>query len=88
MSYPVQYPGADKKLPAGLLAILLGSFGIHKFFLGYTSAGIVTLLITLLTCGIGGAIMHVIGIVEGVIYLTRSDPEFVTTYVYNKKEWF
>ena len=88
MSYPVQYPGADKKIPAGILAIVLGAFGIHKFILGYTSAGIVTLLITLLTCGIGGAVMHVIGIVEGVIYLTKTDPEFYAIYVQGKKEWF
>jgi TM2 domain-containing membrane protein YozV len=88
MSYPVQYPGADKKVPAGILAILLGSLGIHKFILGYTNAGIVTLLISLLTCGVGAAIMHIIGIVEGVIYLTKSDPEFVATYVQGRKEWF
>ncbi len=88
MSYPIQYPGADKKLPAGLLAILLGAFGVHKFYLGYTNAGIVTLLITLLTCGIGGGVMHIIGIIEGILYLTKSDPEFVTAYVHNRKEWF
>lgn len=88
MSYPVQYPGADKKIPAGILAILLGAFGIHKFILGYTGAGIATLLITLLTCGLAAPIMHVIGIVEGVIYLTKTDPEFVNTYVYGKREWF
>ena len=76
--------GADKKIPAGILAILLGGLGIHKFYLGYTNAGIIQLVISLCTAGIGG----VIGIVEGIIYLTKSDEDFVNTYVVGKKEWF
>lgn len=83
-----QIPGADKKLVAGILAILLGGLGIHKFFLGYQKAGIIMLLVTILTCGFGGAIMGIIGIVEGIIYLTKTDAEFVATYVNGKKEWF
>jgi TM2 domain-containing membrane protein YozV len=86
--YPVQYPGSEKKLLAGILGIVLGAFGVHKFVLGYTNAGIAMLLITLLTCGLAAPIMHVIGIIEGIIYLTRTDPEFVNTYVYSRKEWF
>jgi hypothetical protein len=46
------------------------------------------LLATLLTCGIGGAVMGVIGLVEGIIYLTKSDEEFISTYVISKKGWF
>jgi len=41
-----------------------------------------------LTCGIGGCVMHVIGLIEGIIYLTKSDEEFVATYVASKKGWF
>jgi TM2 domain-containing membrane protein YozV len=83
-----QIPGADKKLVAGLLGIFLGSLGIHKFVLGYTTPGVIMLLVTLLTCGIGGSVMWVIGLIEGIIYLTKTDEEFVATYINGKKEWF
>ncbi|MBD3883351.1 TM2 domain-containing protein [Phormidium tenue FACHB-886] len=81
-------PGAEKKIAAGICGILLGGLGIHKFVLGYTTEGIVTLLITVLTCGFGGAVMGIIGLIEGIIYLTKSDEEFVSTYVAGKKGWF
>ncbi|MCE0522456.1 MAG: TM2 domain-containing protein [Methylacidiphilales bacterium] len=83
-----QIPGAEKKIVAGILAILLGQLGIHKFYLGYTTAGIIMLLITVLTCGFGGAVIWIIGLIEGIIYLTKTDEEFVATYVNGKKEWF
>lgn len=83
-----QIPGAEKKLVAGILAILLGAFGIHKFYLGYTQAAVIMLVATVITCGFAGAIMSIIGIVEGIMYLTKSDQEFVDMYVVGKKEWF
>jgi TM2 domain-containing membrane protein YozV len=76
--------GADKKLAAGICGILLGGFGVHKFILGYTTEGIIQLVITLVTCGMGS----IIGLVEGIIYLTKSDEEFVRTYIQNKRGWF
>ena len=79
---------ASNKIAAGICGILLGGFGVHKFILGYTGAGLVMLLITVLTCGIGGVVFSVIGLIEGVIYLTKSDEEFVLTYVDGRKEWF
>lgn len=79
-----QLPGADKKLVAGICGILLGGFGVHKFILGYTTEGIIQIVITILTCGAGG----IIGIIEGIIYLTKSDEEFVATYIQNKRGWF
>ena len=79
---------ASKKIAAGVCAILLGSLGIHKFILGYTGAGLIMLLVTVLTCGIGGCVMWIIGLIEGIIYLTKPDEEFVRTYVDGRKEWF
>jgi len=76
--------GADKKVAAGICGILLGGLGVHKFILGYTTEGIIQLVIGVVTCGIGG----IIGLVEGIIYLTKSDEEFVRTYIQNKKGWF
>lgn len=74
----------NKKLLAGILAIVIGSLGIHKFILGYTQAGIIQIVISVVTCGIGG----IIGIIEGIIYLTKTDEEFYQTYQVGKKEWF
>ncbi len=76
--------GADKKIVAGICGILVGGFGVHKFILGYTNEGIIQIVITCLTCGIGS----IVGIVEGIIYLTKSDEDFVRTYIQNKKGWF
>jgi len=81
-------PRASNKIPAGVCGILLGSFGVHKFILGYTGAGLIMLLVTVLTCGIGGVVMHVIGLIEGIIYLCKTDEEFVQLYVDGRKEWF
>lgn len=78
-----QARGANKKLTAGLCAILLGSFGVHKFILGYTKEGILQIVLSLL-CGIGS----VIAIIEGIIYLMKSDEDFVRTYIEGKKGWF
>ena len=83
-----QIPGAENKIAAGILGILLGGLGIHKFILGYSTAGVIMLLISLLTCGLGYPIMHLFGLIEGIIYLTKTDEQFVATYVNNKKEWF
>jgi TM2 domain-containing membrane protein YozV len=79
---------ASKKVAAGICGILLGSFGVHKFILGYTKEGVIMLLITLLTFGLGGFITCIIGLIEGIIYLTKSDAEFISTYVMAKKGWF
>lgn len=78
----------SKRILAGVLGILLGALGIHKFVLGYTNEGIILLTITVITCGIGGALTSIIGLVEGIIYLTKSDEEFVYIYQTNKKAWF
>lgn len=74
----------NKKVLAGILAIVIGSLGVHKFILGYTQEGIIQIVITFVTCGIGG----IIPLIEGIIYLTKSDEEFYQTYQVGKKGWF
>lgn len=80
------------KVVAGLLAIFLGSLGIHKFYLGYNVSGIVMLLITLigswLTFGITGGVIAIIALIEGILYLTKSDEDFENIYVENRRTWF
>jgi TM2 domain-containing membrane protein YozV len=77
-------PGADKKILAGVLGILFGSLGIHRFVLGDIGGGFLRILITIITCGFGS----LIGLIEGIIYLTKSDEEFVATYIDGDKKWF
>ncbi len=77
---------------AGLLAIFLGVFGVHKFYLGYNTAGFILLGVTILggifTFGIAASVVWLIGLIEGVIYLTKSQAEFNQIYVYGKRDWF
>lgn len=81
-----------EKLVAALLAIFLGGLGIHKFYLAagpqgmrspYMVAGIIHIVLSLV-CGIGA----IIGLVEGILYLLKSDEEFQRIYVEDTKAWF
>ncbi len=74
--------GAEKKVVAGILGILLGGLGIHKFYLGDMKEGVIQLILGFLCVG------GIIGLIEGIMYLTKSDEEFVATYITGKKGWF
>lgn len=84
--------GAEKKMTAGICGILLGGLGIHKFILGYKNEGIIMLLVTLVggvvTCGASAGVMGLIGLIEGIMYLMKTDEEFVATYIQGRKGWF
>lgn len=90
--YAQAAPNTKDHVAAGLLAIFLGSLGIHKFYLGYNTPGFIMLAVTIvgsiLSLGIAGLAMVVISIVEGALYLSKSQTEFEQTYVFEKKEWF
>jgi TM2 domain-containing membrane protein YozV len=90
--YPGQAPGErpteSKRILAGVLAILLGALGVHKFVLGITTPAIIMLAVSLVSCGIAAPIMSIIGIIEGIIYLTKTDEEFHQIYEVEKKGWF
>jgi len=70
----------SKRITAGILALLVGWLGVHKFYLGQTVPGII-LLLTGGGCGI-------VSLIEGIIYLTKSDEDFIQTYQVEKKAWF
>ena len=66
---PTPPGGANKsKIAAGLLGIFVGGLGIHRFYLGYTSIGLIQLVLTILTCGVA----HMWGFVEGILILCGS----------------
>ncbi len=87
----------SKKMAAALLAIFLGALGIHKFYLGYKNAGIihlaawgVVLILTAISCGTLGILyfpLWLFPLVEGIIYLMKTDEQFIDIYQLNKKEW-
>mgnify|MGYP001154718898 CR=1 FL=1 len=86
-------PASSKsKVTAGLLALFLGGLGIHKFYLGYNKEGLIMLLLSVilgvLTLGIVSGIVATIALVEGIIYLTKSDEEFQAVYVDEHRGWF
>lgn len=84
---------SDKnRMTAGLLAIFLGGLGIHKFYLGKNTAGVIMLIVSL--CGwvlffIPNMVIWVISLIEGILYLTKTDEQFQEIYVDNGgKSWF
>jgi len=88
--------GDNKKIMVGVLAILFGQLGVHKFILGYQKEGIIMLVATVIgyitMCFIIGSFIvmatAIVGLIEGIIYLTKSDEEFYNTYQVGKKPWF
>jgi TM2 domain-containing membrane protein YozV len=73
----------SKRIVAGICGIVLGGLGVHKFILGYTVPGLIQLVLGF-CFGVGA----VIGLIEGIIYLTKSDEEFIQTYQVGQKHWF
>ena len=81
--------GEKSKIIACLLALFLGSIGVHKFYLGYNTQGIIMLL-----CGTVGwilflppIVMAIIALIEAIMYISKSDEEFQEIYVDNEKPW-
>ena len=81
-----------KKTTAGILALLLGGLGVHKFYLGFTTPGLIMCLVCIiggiLTCGLACIPIGIIALIEGIMYLTKSDDEFYQLYAVEKKGWF
>lgn len=63
-------PNAKSKIVAGILGILLGCFGVHNFYLGYTSKAVAQLLISVLSCFILSPVSAIWGLIEGIMILT------------------
>ncbi|MFM2106866.1 MAG: hypothetical protein RL338_1898, partial [Chloroflexota bacterium] len=72
---PVPAAGAGDRRPpdriaAGVLAILLGSFGAHRFYLGQVGLGLLYLVF------FWTGIPAIVGLIEGILYLTKSDEQW------------
>ncbi len=77
---------------AGFLALVLGFFGVHKFYLGYNAQGFTLMALSviggLFSFGIAAGVAWIVAIIEGIVYLSKSQSEFEQVYVYGKREWF
>lgn len=79
---PQPRPAPEKdRIVAGILAILLGCLGIQYFYCGKNSAGVICILISLLSCGIGAAVLELLTIIQGVLMLTGTQEAFMEKYV-------
>jgi TM2 domain-containing membrane protein YozV len=79
-----------RKIVAAILALVLGAFGAHKFYLGIKTPAIIMLCVSVFgfILIIPMIIMGLIGFIESIIYLTKSDEDFNQTYIVGKKAWF
>ncbi|ARV13504.1 TM2 domain-containing protein [Gilvibacter sp. SZ-19] len=88
----LQESKSNKRVLAGILALVFGGIGLHKFVLGYNKEGLMlligTLVLGVISFGLLTWAIWVITVVEGIIYLTKSDAEFYHTYQENKRPWF
>ena len=80
---PAYQTSGKDKLVCGLLAILLGSLGIQYFYLGKIGAGLITIFLCFITCGLWSVLI----LIQGILMLTMSQQDFDQKYVYTKK-WF
>jgi TM2 domain-containing membrane protein YozV len=79
------------RVKVGWAAILLGGLGAHKFMLGYKRAGTIMLVIGVLGWVpflIPSLLVAMVGMIEGIIYLRKTDEEFEATYIRARREWF
>lgn len=92
-AYDIKIAGAPRldrsRIIAAVLAIVLGVFGAHKFYLGYTSVGF-TILIMVLGFSWTGIIplsLACLGVIEGILYLSQPDETFQKKYLVNRRYW-
>ncbi len=76
-------PSGKSRGIAGLLAILMGGFGLHYFYIGKTNAGILFLMVAILSCGILATVTTIVAIIQGVLFFTSTQEEFEHKWVYS-----
>ena len=72
-------PSGKSRGLAGLFAILLGTLGIHYFYVGKTTAGIICLVLGICSCGL----INILTLIQGILMLTMTEEEFERRYVYS-----
>ncbi|MBY0588767.1 GYF domain-containing protein [bacterium] len=77
-----------RRIIASLCGVLFGGLGVHKFVMGKRRQGITMLLASLLTFFVLFPVMWIIGLIEGIIYLSKTDAEFAREYIDGNRGWF
>lgn len=79
-------------IAAGFLALFLGIFGLHKFYLGCNQAAFSMLAFSiiggLLTFGMATLVVQLVATIEAIIYFTRTQTQFQQIYVVHQRDWF
>ena len=82
----------SRRTSIGILAIIFGFLGVHKFMLGYKREGFILLAVSIfggiITCGITIIVTDIIGIIEGIMILNKTPMQFKKTYIDRKTFWF
>lgn len=73
-------PSGKSRGVAGLLAILLGTLGVHYFYVGKVGGGLICILLSIITCGIWG----IVALIQGIMLLTMTQEEFERKWVYSQ----
>lgn len=80
-------PSGKSRGIAGLLAIFLGYLGIHYFYVGKTTAGVVFLLVSIIggviTCGVLAGVVGIVSLIQGIMMLCMTQQEFENKYIYS-----
>ena len=80
-------PSGKSRGIAGLLAILMGWCGLHYFYIGKTNAGILFLIVAILSCGILASVTTIVSIIQGVLFFTSTQEEFESKWVYSSSNF-
>ena len=82
----------SRRTTIGILAIIFGFLGVHKFMLGYKTEGFILLAVSIvggiITCGVAIIVTDIIGIIEGIMILNKTPMQFKKTYIDRKTTWF
>jgi len=80
-------PSGKTRGVAALLAFFLGTLGIHYFYLGKSTAGIVFLIASLISCGTLATVTAILSIISGIKMLTMNTESFEQQYVYTENKF-
>ena len=84
--FSVATSGRKDKFAAGILALFLGSIGIHKFYLGFTGVGVLYVILAISMVGLLYTVPA--SIIEGIIYISKTNEDFDRIYVQGRRAWF
>lgn len=70
-------PEGKSRGVAALLAILLGGLGVQYFYCGNVTAGVITIVLTIVTCGLWNILM----LIQGVLMFFMTNEQFRQKYI-------